>query len=93
MYDSGSRWLMMSLDTDPMAVSLVQATVSVPIFLFTLPAGALADIVDPRRLLIAVEIANTLMTATLAALVSLGLVTRVAAQRARRNASTASTRR
>lgn len=75
MYDSGSRWLMMSLDADPMAVSLVQATVSVPVFLFTLPAGALADIVDPRRLLIVVEIANTLMTAALAALVSLGLVT------------------
>src|SRR4029077_20498587 len=29
--------------------------VSLPIFLITLPAGALADILDPRRFLLAVE--------------------------------------
>ena len=75
MYDAGSRWLMTSLDADPMAVSLVQVAVSLPIFLFTLPAGALADIINPRRLLIVVEIANTIMTAILAALVSSGLAT------------------
>jgi MFS family permease len=74
MYDAGSRWLMTSLNADPMAVSLVQAAVSLPIFLFTLPAGALADVINPRRLLIVVEVANTIMTAILAALVSWGLV-------------------
>ncbi|WP_158818022.1 MFS transporter [Methylocapsa sp. S129] len=75
MYDAGSRWLMTSLDADPIAVSLVQVAVSLPIFLFTLPAGALADIVNPRRLLIVVEIANTIMTVMLATLVSSGLAT------------------
>jgi MFS family permease len=75
MYDAGSRWLMTSLDADPMAVSLVQVAVSLPIFFFTLPAGALADIVNPRRLLIIVEIANTIMTALLAALVWSGHAT------------------
>jgi Transmembrane secretion effector len=35
-------------------VSLVQVAVSLPLFLFTLPAGALADVLDSRRLLIAV---------------------------------------
>jgi MFS family permease len=75
LYDTGSRWLMTSLDADPMAVSLVQVAVSLPIFLFTMPAGALADIINPRRLLIVVEIANTVMTALLATLVWSGHAT------------------
>jgi MFS family permease len=33
----------------------VQVATSVPIFVLALPAGALADIVDRRRLLIAVQ--------------------------------------
>jgi MFS family permease len=73
IYDTGSRWLMTTLDADPIAVSLVQVAVSLPIFLFTLPAGALADIINPRRLLIFVEIANTVMTVLLATLVWSGL--------------------
>jgi MFS family permease len=73
LYDTGSRWLMTTLDADPMAVSLVQVAVSLPIFLFTIPAGALADIINPRRLLIIVEVANTIMTGLLAALVWSGL--------------------
>jgi predicted MFS family arabinose efflux permease/quinol monooxygenase YgiN len=44
-------------------------------FLFALPAGALADIVDQRRLLLALEIAGTLLAGAFAAIVSLGLVT------------------
>ena len=47
---------MTSLNGDPMAVSLVQVAVSLPLFLFTLPAGALADVINSRRLLIGVEI-------------------------------------
>src|SRR5471030_441114 len=73
IYDTGSRWLMTTLDADPIAVSMVQVAVSLPIFLFTLPAGALADIINPRRLLIFVEIANTVMTVLLATLVWSGL--------------------
>jgi predicted MFS family arabinose efflux permease len=75
MFDTGSRWLMTELSADPMAVSLIQVAVTLPIFLFTLPAGALADILEARRLLIVVESVNAAATATLAALVSLGLVT------------------
>jgi predicted MFS family arabinose efflux permease len=70
MFDTASAWLMTSLAADPMAVSLVQAAVSLPIFLITLPAGALADIIDPRRFLLGVEtgiIALALIFATLVA--------------------------
>jgi MFS family permease len=75
MYNAGSGWLMTSLSPDPLVVSLVQVATSLPMFLFAVPAGALADIVDKRRLLIAVEGATTVFSAIIAALVSLDLVT------------------
>ncbi len=58
-----------------MTVSLVQVAVSFPLFLFTLPAGALADVIDSRRLLIAVELAILAVSLIFAGLVSLGLAT------------------
>ena len=56
MQDVGAGWLMSSLTPSPLMVSLVQAATSLPMFLLALPAGALADIVDRRRLLIFAEI-------------------------------------
>src|SRR4051812_11440015 len=52
LHDVGAAWLMTSLAPSPIMVSLVQAATTLPMFLFALPAGALADIVDRRRLLI-----------------------------------------
>ena len=75
MFDTGSAWLMTSLNADPIAVSLVQVAASLPIVLFTLPAGALADIIDSRRILIIVEIAILVAIATFAALVSFSVAT------------------
>jgi predicted MFS family arabinose efflux permease len=75
MYNAASGWLMVSLDADPLVVSLVQVANTLPIFLFALPAGALADIGDKRRFLIAMEGATTLVSAIFAALVGLGHVT------------------
>jgi MFS family permease len=75
MFDTGSAWLMTSLNGDPITVSLVQVAASLPIVLFTLPAGALADIIDSRRILIVVEIAIIVAIATFAGLVSLNLAT------------------
>ena len=46
MFDTASGWLITSLDANPMTVSLVQVAVSFPLFLFTLPAGALADVIE-----------------------------------------------
>jgi Transmembrane secretion effector len=39
MFDTASGWLMTSLSADPLAVSLVQVAVSLPLFLFTLLGG------------------------------------------------------
>lgn len=52
MHDAGAGWLMTSLSDAPIMVALVQAATTLPMFLFALPGGALADIVDRRRLLI-----------------------------------------
>jgi MFS family permease len=55
MQDVGSGWLMTSLSSSPSMVALVEAADSIPVMLLALPAGALADIVDRRRLLIAIQ--------------------------------------
>jgi MFS family permease len=75
MYNAASGWLMTSLDADPLTVSLVQVASSLPMFLFALPAGALADTVDKRRFLIGCEIVLTILAAASAVLVWLNLVT------------------
>ncbi len=56
MQDVGSGWLMTSLSSSPSMVALVEAADSLPVMLLALPAGALADIVDRRRLLIAIQV-------------------------------------
>src|SRR5215510_99164 len=52
MQDVGESWLMVSLTTSPMLIALVETAGSLPIVLLALPAGALADVVDRRRLLL-----------------------------------------
>ena len=69
MYNAASGWLMTGLNPDPLIVSLVQVATSLPMFLFALPAGALADIIDRRRLLLVVETGITIVSAIFAFLV------------------------
>ena len=52
MQNVGAGWLMTQLSTSPLMVSLVQAAAAIPVFLVVLPAGALADMMDRRRLLL-----------------------------------------
>ncbi len=75
MYDTSSGWLMTTLDLDPLDVSMVHVATTLPMFLFTLPAGAIADIVDPRRMIIAVSYAIAALMAVFAAVVSLDFAT------------------
>jgi MFS family permease len=49
MNDVASAWLMVSLTSSPTLIALVQTASSLPVFLFGLPSGALADILDRRR--------------------------------------------
>jgi MFS family permease len=52
MHNVGAEWLMTTLAPTPFVVALMQTAETAPTFLLALPAGALADIVDRRRLLL-----------------------------------------
>ena len=52
MQEVGASWLMTQLAPSPLMVALIQTAGALPVFLLSLAAGALADIVDRRRLLI-----------------------------------------
>ncbi|WP_416051902.1 MFS transporter [Cupriavidus basilensis] len=74
MNDVGASWLMTSLDPDPLMVALVQAAGSLPMFLFALPSGVLADIVDRRKYLIFAQLWTLAVATTLGVLALTGLV-------------------
>src|SRR5712671_966630 len=75
MQDVGAGWLMTSLSSSPSMVALVEAADSFPLMLLALPAGALADIVDRRRLLIAIQVYLLIVAGTLGILTLLELTT------------------
>lgn len=50
MSDVAAAWLMTSLTESPLLIALVQSASTLPVLLLGLPAGALADIFNRRRL-------------------------------------------
>ncbi len=66
--NTGAAWVMTSLTTSPFSIALLQTAMSVPVFLLGLPAGALADIVDRRKLLIFAQLEMLVAAALLALL-------------------------
>jgi MFS family permease len=74
MQSVGAAWLMVSFGAGPLAVALIQTASALPFFLLALPAGAIGDIVDRRRLILATE---TWMAAAAAALAVLTLAGRM----------------
>src|SRR5437899_11596734 len=69
MQNVGAAWAMTSLSPSPLMVALVQSATSLPVFVVGLPAGAVADIVDRRRLLLVTQtwmLATTPLLAVLA---------------------------
>jgi MFS family permease len=75
VHEVGAGWLMTSLAPSPAMVALVQTANMLPVFLFSLPAGALADLFDRRRLLIVIQAVRLLLAAALGAIVLIGGVT------------------
>jgi MFS family permease len=55
MQNVAAVWLMGTLGGGALLIALVQTATSLPVFLVGVPAGALADIVDRRRLLLATQ--------------------------------------
>jgi MFS family permease len=52
----GAAWLMASIAASPEPVALVQASTTLPIMLFSLVAGALADSVDRRLVMLGAQV-------------------------------------
>src|SRR3954468_11175993 len=53
MQTVGAQWLMGDLGSGALGTALAQAATTLPVFLLVVPAGALGDILDRRRLLLA----------------------------------------
>src|SRR5262245_20588803 len=75
MQNVGAAWLMTSLAPSPLFVSLVQAASNFPLFLLALPAGALADVVDRRKLVLTALVWLAVAAAALGWLGVVGSVT------------------
>src|SRR5258708_34547902 len=50
-HDSAATWMMNVFTGSPFLISLMSTVASLPFFLFTLPAGILADKVDRQKLI------------------------------------------
>jgi MFS family permease len=75
MQTVGAQWLMLSLTSSAVPVALIQTASSLPVLLFAVPAGAVGDLVDRRRLILWTQAAMLLAAAGLGVLTLAGLVT------------------
>src|SRR3989449_7604651 len=75
MQSVGAAWLMVSLNAGPLYVALTQTASSLPFFIFALPAGAIGDIVDRRKLILYTETWMLAVAITVALLTISGWVT------------------
>ena len=73
MQSVGAVWQVGTVSGSPALVALVQTAVSLPIVLLALPAGAAADVVDRRRLLLATQTWMLVSAAALCVATLLGL--------------------
>ena len=56
MHGVAAAWLMTSLTTSPVPVALLTTMANLPLFLVGLPAGAIADVVDRRWLVLVTQV-------------------------------------
>src|SRR5467141_5002971 len=75
MQGVAAAWLMVSQGAGPLLVALTQTASALPFFLLALPAGALGDIFDRRKLIIATEVWMVSVASAIAALTLLHWIT------------------
>jgi MFS family permease/quinol monooxygenase YgiN len=75
MQNAGGAWFMAVLTPSATMVALMQTATSLPIFLVGLPGGALADVVDRRKLLLVTQAWMLGVAAALAGLTLVGRTT------------------
>ncbi|MBV9492146.1 MAG: MFS transporter [Verrucomicrobia bacterium] len=73
-HDTAATWVVNSLSASTVLLSLMSTVASLPFFLFTLPAGALADMVNRRQLLCFMNVWLSVSAGLLAAFAFAGLL-------------------
>jgi MFS family permease len=71
----GAQWLVLTLSRSATLVGLVQTASMLPAMFLAVPAGAISDVVDRRRMLLWIQLAMAAAAAGLAALTAVGVVT------------------
>jgi len=75
MQTVAAQWVMTSLTSSALLLSAIPAAASLPVLLLAVPAGALGDLVDRRRLILAAQATMLVAAAALAAVAAAGLLT------------------
>ena len=75
MNDVAAAWTMTTLTSTPIWVALVQSASTLPVFFLGLPSGALADILDRRRWLVATQFWLAATAGALCAATASGMMT------------------
>jgi MFS family permease len=75
MRDVASGWLMTDLSASPTAIAMIQVAGTLPIFLFAIPAGVLADTLDRRKFLLGIQLLLGCVSGTLMLLSLMGWLT------------------
>ncbi|HJV49115.1 MAG TPA: MFS transporter [Geothrix sp.] len=71
----GEKWLMAELTRSPLLMSLIETGATLPMLLLSMPGGAIADIVDRRRMLLLTQTWMLSAATAMAILSALHLVT------------------
>ncbi len=71
----GASWLMISLAASPQLIALVSAATTLPLMLLSLPAGAIADNLDRRRVMLGAQLFMLAISALLSAFAWAGWLT------------------
>jgi MFS family permease len=74
MQDTAGAWLMISLTTSPLLIALMQTAATLPVLLLGVIAGATADIIDRRRLLLICQSWMLVVAMVLSGLTWFGLI-------------------
>jgi predicted MFS family arabinose efflux permease/quinol monooxygenase YgiN len=75
MQTVAAQWVMTSLTSSALLLSAISAAGSIPVLLLAIPAGALGDLVDRRRLILASQILMLLAAAAMAVLAAASAIT------------------
>ena len=73
--DVGAGWLMTSLTSSAAQVALIQVATTLPVFLLSLPAGAMADILDRRKVLLCTSLILAAVSIFIGVMTSRGAMT------------------